>query len=370
MKSKSEILAQHPFSIWEDKKGFWFTRFRDNDGKVKLKRAKTRKDIEKLIIDDYTEKSLTIEDLYNLWISEKLDREEISAITADRYQDDFRRFFSNIKGRPLIKITELELQDFVMEQTMKNHLSIKGFAGLRIICYGIFKYARRKRLSDIDIVRVFDDLDLSRKSLRSRKKQAKEEVFDSDECEKITEYLKKKNKPIELGLLFLFATGLRVGELAALKWSECENGFIYICRTEVKIPVSKGKYDYVIRDYPKTEAGIRYVPIPDKYEWILEKMKAMNPSGEYVFEDKKGRIKTFMFRKHLVTACDNIGIPRRSPHKIRKTYASILMDGGVPDKMITEMMGHTSIGITTAYYARHRRQKYEEKQILNSVSGL
>ena len=57
----------------------------------------------------------------------------------------------------------------------------------------------------------------------------------------------------------------------------------------------------------------------------------------------------------LYNACDAVGIPRRSPHKIRKTYASILLDNNVAPKLIIETMGHTDISTTNGSYARRKK---------------
>lgn len=376
MKKRENILENHPYPIWQGKNGYWYTKYIDRDGKVKLKKLRDRDDIEEFIISlpmtrTPVKGSATIGEVYRLWISEKVNNEEIAPNTAERYEDDFNRYFTDIRNRQISDIEEEDIQDFVLEQIHKYRLSNKAFSNLRIVCFGIFRYARRKKLTRIDIRSVFSDLDISKKSFRQVTKTPQEEVFDQDDSQRIMEYLIQKDSPIELGLLFMFSTGLRVGELAALKWSEVGENCIYICRTEIRIPKESGNgYDYVVRDSPKTLAGIRKVPIPSKYEWILHRMRELNPDGEYVFENKKGRIKTFMFRKHLVTACDKAGIQRRSPHKIRKTYASILLDNGVSEKIVTELMGHTSINVTNVHYARQRKSADEERRILDMINEL
>ena len=370
LKKRSEILEKHPYSIWEGKNGFWYTRFRDKNGDLRLKKLKTKKAIEDFIIGSAELTVPTIGDLFRSWISEKVLHEDILPTTQDRYEDDFNRYFDSLKDLKITKVNDRIIQDFVLDAIYKHRLSRKGFDNLRTVCYGIFKYARRKQECNIDIQRVFEELDIPKKAFREIDRPPQQEVFDNTESIILTDYLKNSDNPIELGLLFLFATGIRVGELAALKWSECTNESIYVCRTEVRIPIGNNQYSYEVRESPKTPAARRFVPIPDKYNWILDRMRGLNPAGEYVFMNASGRIRTFTFRKHLSMACDRVGIPRRSLHKIRKTYASILLDNGCSEKMVREIMGHTSIDVTKTFYARRRRTMDEERSILNRISEL
>lgn len=86
-----------------------------------------------------------------------------------------------------------------------------------------------------------------------------------------------------------------------------------------------------------------------------------------MFEKDRNRIKTYSFRKRLYHICDQMEIPRRFPHKIRKTYAGILLDNHVSGKVIIELMGHTDINCTNKYYGRNRKTNEKKVEILNSI---
>ena len=53
-------------------------------------------------------------------------------------------------------------------------------------------------------------------------------------------------------------------------------------------------------------------------------------------------------------ACRKVGIPERSTHKIRKTYASMLLSSGIDEKLVTSQMGHTDISLTKEIYYYNR----------------
>lgn len=84
----------------------------------------------------------------------------------------------------------------------------------------------------------FDELDLSKNIFTIREKKTDtEEVYSEEEIPIIKEYLLKKDSLRYLGILLVFVTGLRVGELAALKPEDIRlkenSGTIHVCRTEV-----------------------------------------------------------------------------------------------------------------------------------------
>lgn len=169
------------------------------------------------------------------------------------------------------------------------------------------------------ITELISNMEISRKIFKNVQKPDAMEVFDEEEFEKVEQYLVQNLDLVNLGLLLAFFTGIRVGELAALKWSDFDGCSIKIQRTETRYKNEHGVYVYGIRESPKTEAGIREVIIPPKCTWIMQKIRMKNPFGEYMFEKEETRIKTYSFRKRLYGICDKIGIGRKSPHKIRKT---------------------------------------------------
>jgi len=190
-------------------------------------------------------------------------------------------------------------------------------------------------------------------------------VFMESELPLIMQYLENNLDIVNIGLIILFKSGLRIGELAALKCSDVEDDIIHVHRTEICYE-ENGERIFEIRDFPKTEAGIRDVIFPGKYIWYLEQAKKMS-SGNYMFEKDGKRLKTYQFRQRLKTACKNSHVVDKSPHKIRKTYASILIDNGVSESLIISQMGHTDIKTTKEYYYKNRKDNNIKKKVIDSL---
>jgi integrase len=182
------------------------------------------------------------------------------------------------------------------------------------------------------------------------------------------DYISKHPDMMNLAVGILFRTGLRVGELVALQKDDCKGNQLFVHATETRIKDKHGSYHYEVKPTPKTDAGIRTVILPDNARWMLEQLLSMNPSGKYLFERPSGkRLHAYHIRGRLYYICDQCDIPRRSPHKIRKTYATILLDNHVDTTLITSQMGHTDILTTEHFYHRDRRDMDAKAAIINAL---
>ena len=369
MAKREELLEKHPYKISQGKDGKWRTYIPDKESGRKMIKKNSKKVVEDAVISFWKAEmeNPTVKDIFKEWIERKLEIGEIKKPTYERYSCDFERYFQTFGERKIKCVTEDEVEDFIIDCITQFHLTQKGYSNLRTIIYGVFKRARKKKYVQFGITEVINNMDISRKIFKSGRKADHEEVFDDEEFEQLEKCLMKNPDLTNLGLLLMLFTGIRVGELAVLKWDDYDGNSIHIRRTETRFKDDTGKYVYDIKESPKTEAGIREVVLPPQCKWIIRKIRYINPFGEYMFEKDGNRMKTYSFRKRLYYLCDEIGILRRSPHKIRKTYASILLDNHVSEKVIIDLMGHTDIKCTNKYYGRNRKTNEKKAEILNSI---
>lgn len=373
MQRREELLNKHPYSIWEDKDGMWHTYLPDkNNGRVHKKR-KNKEDLEGLIIDFWKEETEnpTVKDIFYQWLDEKIEYCEISKATYDRYENDFKRYFMNdgkFGNRKIKDISEEDIESFIKKTIADNNLTSKAYGNFRTLIYGIFK--KCKKNVNFSITQVVGDIQISKKSFKKNIKEEKYEVFDEEELKYITDYLVKNKDMINLGILLIFSSGIRVGELCTLKWSDIEDNILKIRRTETVYKGDKGENIYSVKEFPKTEAGVRNVIIPTSDIWILKDIRSMNPFGTYLFENNGERLKALFFRKRLYKICDKIGIVKKSPHKIRKTYGTILLDSGIDQRLVLDQMGHSDILCSENHYHRNRKNTDKKTEIIDGISEL
>lgn len=369
---KKELLAKHPYKIWQGKDGEWYTYLpRQGNGRV-LKKRKSKSDLENIIINYYKEqREILLCDIFQEWSSQKLEYGEIQKQTYDRYKTDFHRFFdkSDIAEKDIRKITEDDLELFIRETIRRKGLSNKAYGGLRLLIIGIFKYAKKKKLTEISITQFMGDLDLPKKCFSKKAIKDEESVFTDSEVEKISAYIKENVSLINYGILLAFQTGVRVGELCTLKYSDIKGNKLCIRRTEVRYRGKDGKYVFEVRESPKTEAGNRDIILNSDAQRTLKAIRKLNPFGEYMFMSDGKRIKEKAFSVKIVKICRYVGIKERSMHKARKTYATKLINGGVDESLVVKQMGHTSIDCTkNHYYFNNKSDEDAAKQIEKAIS--
>ena len=367
MAERQRYLEQHNQRIWQSSDGFWRT-YLPEDGKRGLIKKKYKKDLEDCIVEYYRKSSInpTIKETFYSWLNEKYDMNEIQKSTYDKYENDFIRFFDGFENIRIRSIDEDMLEHFIRQTIGQQELTNKAYAGMRTLIMGIFKYAKRKKYTNLSISTFFNDLQLSAKIFKQNPKDSRTEVFSEQESEIITAYLRQNPSLIHLGMLLCFQTGIRVGELVALKFSDVVGSAIHIQRQEIKYK-KDGKTVLEIVDYTKTEAGNRYVILTDSAKETLKAMQEYS-FGEHIMERDK-RIRCSTINKELYKVCARLKIPPRSMHKIRKTYATALIDAGVDDSITMEMMGHSDISTTRKfYYFRRGDEKKKREQIENAIA--
>jgi len=77
---------------------------------------------------------------------------------------------------------------------------------------------------------------------------------------------------------------------------------------------------------------------------------------------------TNCFRRRLSRICKLLNIPPKSPHKIRKTYGSILLDNNADKKFVERQMGHADISVTEDAYHKDRKNFEEKQRVLGRIA--
>lgn len=369
MNERKKFIEKHEHEIWQGKNGLWYTYLPGGANGRRLVKRKTKELIEDEMVKFYKsiENEPTIKQIFEMWADEKLRYGEIQKQSYDRYKTDFDRFFVNneffkhFSERKIKYLSEDDLEEFIKVSIAKMNLTQKAYSGLRTIVNGIFKYAKKKKYADISITNFMGDLDLSRRSFKKNIKDKENEVYQEAEIEKLTSYLRYNQEDIRCqGLLLIFESGVRIGELCGLKPEDIHDGYIHIQRTEVKYRDESDRWVMDVRDYPKSEAGDRYIIINENALKTIENIMSLRENGEYLFMENGKRIRSNGFRRKLERVCNTLGIKYKSNHKIRKTYGTMLIDSGVDESIVAEQMGHADISTTKKYY--YFSNKSEEKK--------
>lgn len=182
-----------------------------------------------------------------------------------------------------------------------------------------------------------------------------------------------------LCILLNFYLGLRIGELAAIRWRDIDYGSksLHVHQTETKYfsrdeSGERTEVHYVVQDTTKTVYSVRHIPLIPEAMYLIglikQHHKVMNYESEYLAYDGAGTILSKSIERTLYKLCDLCHIDRFSSHRIRKTFASELHRANVPSKYITELMGHSDIRTTEKYYVLSYEDSLEELRQIMSCS--
>lgn len=370
MNKREEILKEQKYKIWQGKDGKWYVYLAGEDGKRRLKKRKTKEEIETVIVDFVKEQqeNPTIKEVFSEWNKLRLERKKIKMSTYNRDERFYNRHYKKFGERKIKALKADEIVDFLERQIVDYDLTAKAFSGLLAITRGFLKYAKRKGYVKFPVQETLDDMDLSSSMFKKVIKEDFQEVFDVNDTGKAIGFFENNLDIQNLGLLLVFISGIRVGELAALKHEDFSEDSVKIRRTETCYQDYGGEWHREVSEYPKSEAGVRTVVLPKDYLWVVDKIKKTNPFSEYVFVNKKGeRMTTGCFRSRLYRVCKLLDIYPKSPHKIRKTYVTILLDNNLDKELVKNQAGHADISVSENHYHRDRRDHDTKMAIISSI---
>ena len=350
-KKKDAILKIHPYAITppSSSNGRWQTCYKDEKGKRKNIKAQSKEELLDKLIPIYFANThidnLTFYGLYEEWLAYKATVTN-SSNTIKRHRQHYRKYFepSVLHDMKIKKIDELILEQECNRIVKEFNLSRKEWCNIKTILNGMYTYSIRKRyLTD----NPMDKVEIYVKYRQIVKKTGRTETYNTEELKELNQYLDKMYTETEdvafLAVKINFLLGLRVGELAALKWEDCKDlSHLHIVREEVR---NQETNQYEVVEHTKTNRD-RFVILIPKAVSILEKIPKQ---GKYIFMRDGERITSRQIAYVLEKFAERQGVRTKSTHKMRKTYASNLNANGVPLDCIREMLGHSNLSTTLEY---------------------
>lgn len=160
-------------------------------------------------------------------------------------------------------------------------------------------------------------------------------------------------------LLGMYA-GLRIGEIAALKWEDVDfqQNKIYINRTRYRIYSYEEKNNptKLIDGSPKSTTSIREIPMSGKLKKAMISLRNENPRAVYVASNLPNGTEPRQIREYMRKIVMLAGIQEINPHGLRHSFISKAINNGASIKAISELAGHADAKITLEIYT-HANEK-------------
>lgn len=379
---RQEIIKEHEkhrkIALGSD--GRWRTRL--PDGKMVAKTD--RKDLDDAIVKFYSqqeESKRTLRNLYPEAMAFKRKHGKAEGTLA-RYRNDWDKYLKDspeLVDKDIAKLTTGYCYEWTVNFLNKYPMKRKCYMNVQSLINEIYSYAMikdyitdnpfKRMKKDFDLLYVYDG------------EEDEEERFTAEEAKAVTKYLwarynADQSYTAPLAILFVFATGVRVGELNALKFSditEKDGAFVLkITRQLVKAYDEQGNSKgYEFKERAKSLNRKKPVVLSEDALAIINLARKSNElngdvSDDLIFHNKHRHMTTATINRLMITSCEKTGIPVRRIHKVRKTFASILFDAGVNTKMIADLLGD-NLGTVERHYIKNAHSSAEVAAIINAV---
>jgi len=355
-------------NIYKRKDGRWECRVLKSDGKYQYAYARTYKEVKgkKNTLQEYVKSgelkvpsaSQSAVELFESWLRNGLS-ERVKPSTYESYYRCLTKYvIPFFKEAGNNRITEIQVVQFV--KRINDTPSLSESYKRKIV--SIFKTALREILKGSGgYAQVIESIRLPKSDT------AAVQVFTIKEQRLIENAVMNSEDTRALGILLCFYTGIRLGELCALKWGDIdfEAGTMSIKRTVSRnrnFQYSGGKTALVV-GMPKSQKSVRIIPLPDFLLEISNKMKMYAENENcYVLSGSNEPLDPRTYQKLFKRILKSTGVKDRKFHAIRHTFATRALELSVDIKTLSEILGHANVSITLNTYA-HSLMDQKKKAI-------
>lgn len=214
---------------------------------------------------------------------------------------------------------------------------------------------------------VIPDFAINKRKLKYKKQEligTTKDTYTEEEYKKIINNLLNKINYTKLGILIGLYTGMRIGEICALQFSDVDfiNKTINVTKTLQRVydPTNIEKPTKVQITSTKTNSSTRVIPITEEMIKILQAMNQGNDTYILTGTNKYSEPRTF--RRKYTDFMKKIEIQPLKFHSLRHTFASMNIENGADVKTISQILGHSDIDTTLKVYT-HTSEKQKLKTI-------
>lgn len=352
-------------NIYKRKDGRWEARYvkeitadgKKKYGSVYASSYKEVKEKQQLCIlqptENYNPIRITVTELIAEWLSNM--KNHVKPCTYQKYECVCRNHIISDLGTIAVRyISRFTIMSFT-ERLLEKNLSAKTVNDILIVLGLALKYAQETYSITVPKINYV------------KEHQREMRVFSVQEQQIITEYLLKQIDIHKFGVLLALYTGMRIGELCALRWDDITDEHIVINKTMMRIKNEQSKTEVKIGS-PKSESSNRIIPTP---KCLLPMINQFRSNGYVLSNDKlkytEPRLMQIKFGQ-MIAECN---IEKTNFHALRHTFATRCIEAGVDVKTLSELLGHSDVKTTLNRYVHSSfelKQKSMEQLEMSLIS--
>lgn len=326
---------------------------------------------------DFDKRTAKTDEVFRSWLFDvkRVDR-NIKDSTFSAYERQYRKFISDqpLGRTTLSKLTSSVLQRCLNEQYESGNASGKNIGYFMTLFKQFCKWAVNEGFLTKN---PSTNIVIPGERVKGKKTI---ETFTEEERRTLLLYMEESGYIYDDLIKLAFATGMRKGELLALRWDDIDGNVIHVKQTKVEYdhigPDGSKERRQMVWD-TKTAAGTRDIPLLDETAKMLAELhhkqklfcfKNKLPQSKYVFINKNGNlIAASNLDESYRRLLERAGIPYKKFHTIRHTFATEAIRRGVPVKDLQMLMGHTDIATTYIYVHANESTKREAIELMGKM---
>ena len=308
-------------------------------------------------------KRRTVEQLAGEWIEAR--KAEVKVTTVSTYNYTLFHYVVPLIGTCCLEeLTTQRISEFVQELREKN-LEARTVNGILRILKMMLRFAEEREY------RVPDHCEI--RNLKERGKQAG--ILSQEEQRRLEVFLRedqdRTREGIRAGIILSLYTGLRIGEVCALKWEDIDlsEGMLYVRKTISRVQSFDQKESRRTRieiGMPKTENSFRQIPLPAFLRIYLRKIRK-GPDC-YLLTARRKYMEPRAYQYQYKKIMRELVLEQCNYHMLRHTFATRCIEAGFDLKSLSEILGHASVNITLNRYAHPTmRMKLQNMEKLRDV---
>ena len=280
-------------------------------------------------------RKITVSQLVNEWIN--VNQHRLKPTTLQRYKSLYRNHIEGPLGQyPVLYFTTVSINEFAV-QRLQSGLSPQSVNAVLVLLHSCLKYGNRQyRLPLPEII-----------YLTPKKKEMR--VLSIEEHRRLVNCLMHDTDIYKFGVLLALYTGLRIGELCALRWEDIKNDRIVIKQTLQRIQRPDGKGTELYIGPPKTKTSMRTIPIPSFLKRMVAKF--YDADRHYLLGTEKMPIVEPRTMQNKFKVYLNVAdIQNATFHTLRHTFATRCVETGFEIKSLSEILGHSDVKVSLNRY--------------------
>lgn len=295
------------------------------------------------------------------WLSANSAR--LKPSSRAKYRTDIENHIKPFFGEKLPgEILPEEIDGFTRSLLTGKGLSPKTVRSILTLFHSILSYTGKRsggKLPDMEITYP--------KSFRKNTR-----VLDEKEESALVQLLAQEMDACKFGVYLALRTGMRIGEICALRWCDIsfEAAAISVCHTALRLPrgnvcqadpdrpsaaagddggaLALSRTELVIGT-PKSESSLRLIPLMPDIATLCERFRPEEPEA-FLLTGTDRCMDPRKLQRHLKKYLEECGIPEAHFHTLRHTFATRCVEAGFDVKTLSEILGHSNIGITMNLY--------------------